>query len=201
MDLFPNLDPSGRPFSSEDRRRHPDEGNPAEGSQARLPRGWVWRGAKLVLGAPVAAFPLSQIVRNGRQLGRIASDLRRGPEPPHALPRQQDGTLDMAEMAFISGLSEGELGERFALRRRQAAMTAYIAFGLGWVFVALWLLRLLSLGWTGQRLLTALQFAPFCLVFFLTAFKHAHANWQMRTGLLGSAGDYVRSPEPFWPRF
>ena len=93
------------------------------------------------------------------------------------------------------------MDERLALRRRQTALTAYIAFAMGWVFVILWLLRLLSLDWTGQRLLTALQFAPFCLVLFLTALKHAHANWQLRTGLLGSAGDYVHSAEPFWPRF
>ncbi len=154
-----------------------------------------------MLGAPASAFPLGQIVRNGRQLGQIMSDLRRGPKPSRAVPRQQDGTLDRAAMAFISGLSQDELGERLALRRRQTAATAYIALGLGWVFVLAWLVRLLSLDWAGQRLLTALQFAPFCLVFFLTAFKHAHANWQLRTGLLGSAGDYVRSSEPFWPRF
>jgi len=200
MDLFPNLDPSDRLPSPESRHGRADDSNASKGRQARSPRGWARRGTKLVLGAPAAAFPIGQIVRNGRHLGQIVSDLRRGPRPPQAVPRRQDGTLDRAAMAFISGLPQDELGERLALRRRQTAATAYIAFGLGWVFVVLWLLRLLSLNWAGQRLLAALQFAPFCLVFFLTAFKHAHTNWQLRTGLLGSAGDYVRSTEPFWPR-
>jgi len=45
-----------------------------------------------------------------------------------------------------------------------------------------------------------LQFAPFCLVFFLAAFQQAHVNWQLRTGRLGSAGEYLRSADPFWPR-
>lgn len=49
-------------------------------------------------------------------------------------------------------------------------------------------------------MLTAMQFAPFCLVFFLAAFRQAHVNWQLRTGVLGSAGDYLRSAEPFFPR-
>ena len=200
MDLFPNLISSDRPSSSESRQGH-SVNAPAGGKQARSPRGWAWRSTKLVLGAPAAAFPLGQIVRNGRQLGKTMSDLRRGPKPPQVVPKQSDGMIDLAAMAFVSGLSKGELGERLALRCRQTAATAYIAFGLGWVFVVAWLVRLLSLDWAGQRLLTALQFAPFCLVFFLIAFKHAHANWQMRTGLLGSAGDYVRSAEPFWPRF
>ncbi len=200
MDLFPNVDPSDRPSSSDDKQGCP-AGSSAERGQARSPHGWVWRGTKLVFGVPVVAFPLGQIVRNGRQLGQIVSDLRRGPKPPRAVSRQQDGTLDMAAMAFMSGLSEGEWDERLARRRRQIAITAYLAFGLGWVFVVAWLLRLLGLDGTGQRLLAALQFAPFCMVFFLTAFKHAHANWQLRTGLLGSAGDYLRSTEPFWPRF
>ena len=187
MDLFPDLDHSNRPSSS-------------DGRQARPPRGWVWRGTKLVLGAPLAAFPFGQIIRNGRELGQLVSDIRRGPQPPRAMPQQQEGRLDRAATAFVYGLSEGELDERLARRRRQTALTAYLAFGLGWVFVAAWLLRLLDLDGTGQRLLAALQFAPFCLAFFLTAFKHAHVNWQLRTGLLGSAGDYLRSVEPFWPR-
>ncbi len=186
MDFFPSLGPPGRP---------------TEEGQTRSPRGWVWRGAKLVLGAPLSAVPLGQIVRNGRQLGQILSDLRQGPKPSRAVPQQPDGRMDTATMTFVYGLSESELGQHLAQRRRQTAVTAYVAFGLGWVFLGAWLLRLLNLDWTGQRLLTALQFGPFCLMFFLTAFKHAHANWQMRTGLLGSAGDYLRSAEAFWPGF
>ena len=199
MDLFPDLNSSERPTQPGTRPGNPDE-RPAEARQPRPPRGWIWRGTKLVLGAPLSAFPLGQIVRNGRQIGSLVSDLRQGPRPPRAVPQHRDGMLDKVATASAFGLSEAELDERLALRRRQTARMAYFAFGLGWMSVAAWLLRLLHLDWMGQRLMAALQFAPFCLAFFLTAFKQAHVNWQIRTGQLGSAGDYLRSAEPFWPR-
>ena len=40
---------------------------------------------------------------------------------------------------------------------------------------------------------------PFCAVFFLLAFKNAWQNWQLRTGRLGSALDYLTTTERFWP--
>jgi len=154
-----------------------------------------------VLGAPLSAFPLGQITRNGQQqLGSLVSYLRQGPKPPRAVPQHREGKLDKAATAFVYELSETELEKFLSLRRRQTARMAYYAFGLGCISVIAWLLRLLDLDATGQRSMAALQFAPFCLVFFLTAFKQAHVNWQLRTGLLGSAGDYLRSAEPFWPR-
>lgn len=199
MDLFPDLNSSKCPTQPDTKPSNPDD-RPAEARQPRPPRGWIWRGTKLVLGAPLSAFPLRQIVRNGRQIGSLVSDLRQGPRLPRVVPQHRDGTLDKAATANAFGLSEAELDERLALHRRQTTRIAYFAFGLGWMSVAAWLLRLLHLDWTGQRLMAALQFAPFCLAFFLTAFKQAHLNWQLRTGQLGSAGDYLRSAESFWPR-
>ena len=199
MDPFPNLDPSDRPTPPDSKPGDPAD-RPAEARQSRPVRSWIWRGTKLVLGAPLSAFPLRQVIRNGRQIGGLISDLRQGPRPPQAVPQHREGRLDKAATAFVCELSEAELDKLLNLRRRQTARMAYFAFGLGWMFVAAWLLRLLDLNWTGQRLMAALQFAPFCFAFFLTAFKQAHVNWQLRTGLLGSAGDYLRSAEPFWPR-
>ena len=199
MDLFPDHNSSERRIQSDIKPGKPND-RPAEARQSRSPRSWIWRGTKLVLGAPLSAFPFGQIVRNGHQIGSLVSDLRQGPRPPQAVPQHRDGVLDKAATAEAFGLSEAELDKRLALRSRQTARMAYFAFGLGWIFVAAWMLRLLHLDWAGQRLMAALQFAPFCLAFFLTAFKQAHVNWQLRTGLLGSAGDYLRSAEPFWPR-
>ena len=199
MDLFPDHNSSERPIQLDTKPGKPDD-RPAEARRPRSPRSWIWRGTKLVLGAPLSAFPLGQIVRNGHQIGSLVSDLRQGPRPPRAVPQHRDGKLDKAATAFVYELSAAELDKRLALRRRQTARMAYFAFGLGWIFVAAWMLRLLHLDWAGQRLMAALQFAPFCLAFFLTAFKQAHVNWQLRTGLLGSASDYLRSAEPFWPR-
>lgn len=199
MDLFPDLPPSDRPTPLDSKPGNPAD-RPAEAKQPRPPRGWIWRGTKLVLGAPLSAFPMRQIIRNGRQIGGLVSDLRQGSRPPRAVPQHREGRLDKAATAFVCEMSEAELDKLLTQRRRQTARMAYFAFGLGWISVVAWLLRLLALDWPGQRLMAALQFAPFCLAFFLTAFKQAHVNWQLRTGLLGSAGDYLRSAEPFWPR-
>jgi len=199
MDLFSDRNSSDRPARSDSTSGNPAD-RPAEARQSRPPRSWIWRGTKLVLGAPLSAFPLRQIIRNGRQIGSLVSDLRRGSESPRAVPQHREGKLDRAATAFVYEMSETELDKLLSLRRRQTARMAYFAFGLGWISVVAWLLRLLELDWTGQRLMAALQFAPFCLAFFLTAFKQAHVNWQLRTGLLGSAGDYLRSAESFWPR-
>jgi len=199
------MDPSTT-SSSSDRPTPPPDVQPDDlndrspgARRPRSTRGWMWRGAKLVVSAPFAAFPVEQIVRNGRLVADLVSDFRRGPKPPQTVPQQFSGKLDRTATALVLGLSEHELDQHLALRRRHTAKMAYLAFGLGWVFVGAWLVRLLDMGWTGQRLLAALQFAPFCLVFFLTAFKQAHVNWQLRTGVLGSAGDYLRSAAPFWP--
>ena len=199
MDLFPNLDPSDHSTRSDSKPGDPAE-RPAEATQSRPVRSWIWSGTKLVLGAPLSAFPLRQVIRNGRQIGSFVSDMRQGPRPPRAVPQHRGRKLDKAATAFVCDLSEAELDKLLSQRRLQTARMAYFAFGLGCMSVAAWLLRLLDLDWTGQRLMAALQFAPFCLAFFLTAFKQAHVNWQLRTGLLGSAGDYLRSAEPFWPR-
>ena len=199
MDLFPDLNPSERPSRPDTKPGKADD-RPPEARQSQPVRSWIWRGTKLVLGAPLSAFPLRQVIRNGRQIGSLVLDLRQGPRPPRAVPQHREGKLDKAATAFVCELSEAELDKLLSLRRRQTARMAYFAFGLGWIAVAAWLLRLLYLDWAGQRLMAALQFAPFCLAFFLTAFKQAHVNWQLRTGFLGSAGDYLRSAEPFWPR-
>ena len=199
MDLFPKEYRSGRP-TPEAERPAVISGNPDEMERPRAKRGFVWRGTKLVLGGPVKALSLDQIAQGGRFISNLVSDLKRGPAPKPAIPRQPDGKLDRLATAHAYGLSEVQLDECLALRRRQTARLAYLAFGLAWLFLGAWLIRLLSLDGTGQRMLTAVQFAPFCLVFFLAAFRQAHVNWQLRTGLLGSAGDYLRSAEPFFPR-
>ena len=199
MDLFPKEYRSDRPYTE-------TEGSagtvrkPAETERPRSKRGFLWRGTKLAFGGPVKALSLDQIAQSGRFIGSLVSDLKRGQTPAPAIPRQPDGKLDRLATAHAYGLSEAGLDERLALRRRQTARMAYLAFGLAWLFLSAWLIRLLSLDGTGQRILTAVQFAPFCLVFFLAAFRQAHVNWQLRTGMLGSAGDYLRSAEPFFPR-
>jgi hypothetical protein len=84
-------------------------------------------------------------------------------------------------------------------RRRGAAVFAYIAFGLGWLFFAGWIYRLATIPWTGGFVVTAVEFLPFVLVFFLQAFKSALQNFQIRTRRLATPGEYLRTRDAFWP--
>ena len=82
---------------------------------------------------------------------------------------------------------------------RQTTRMAYLAFVGGWLIFAWWLWQALTTPWSAGRMILGLEFIPFCAVFFLTAFKNAWQNWQLRTGRLGSAMDYLTTTEPFWP--
>ena len=194
MGLFPNR--SGRSTKGE---ASPANGQ-SDGKSRKPTRSWVWRGAKLAVTSPFSAVPMGQIVRNGQMIGEIASSLRRGRALPDIVPQGCNGKLDKAATAFLYGISLAEVEDRLARRRTFTAWTAYVSFGLGWLFVFLWVKRLLGLTWSGERMLTAVLFTPCCLAFFLLAFRQAYANWQLRTGDMGTAGDYLRSPAPFWPR-
>ena len=162
--------------------------------------GSIWRGTKATVRAPFFTFPTAQIRENARLIRSLAAQLRRPPEPEPRVFRTEDGRIDLLATSFDFGLSSHGLQVRIAARRRQTARLAYASFGLGCVFVVLWLWRGLTSGLGGLHIVGALQFIPFCAIFFLVAFKNAHVNWQLRTGHLGSTGDYLRSPEPFWPR-
>lgn len=204
MTLLPDSQQPGRcPAEAQDAFEHETfepSHRPSRPGRRRTKRGFIWRGTKMVLGAPIAALSLGQIIQNGRLIRGLISDLKRGPLPLRAVPVDLHGKLDFAATAVAYELSERELEARLARRRGQTATMAYLAFALGCTFIGLWFWRLLELDGTGLRLLAGLQFAPFCLVFFLAAFQQAHVNWQLRTGRLGSAGEYLRSAGPFWPR-
>jgi hypothetical protein len=204
MTLLPDSQqPGRRPDEAQDAFEHETfepSHRPSRPGRRRTKRGLIWRGTKMVLGAPITALSLGQIIQNGRLICGLISDLKRGPLPVQAVPVDLHGKLDFAATAVAYELSERELEARLARRRGQTATMAYLAFALGCTFIGLWFWRLLELDGTGLRLLAGLQFAPFCLVFFLAAFQQAHVNWQLRTGRLGSAGEYLRSADPFWPR-
>ena len=161
--------------------------------------GSVWRGAKSTARAPFVAFPGRQIVENARLIAFLYGRIRLGRPPEARVFRAEDGSIDMAATSFTLGISADRLRARMAQRRRQTARLAYLSFGFGVVFFVLWLYRAWAWNFEGSRMLGAIQFIPFCAIFFLVAFKNAHTNWQLRTGTLGSANEYIHSAEPFWP--
>ena len=105
----------------------------------------------------------------------------------------------MAATALSHGLSVASLEEQVFRQRRQTTRMAYLAFAGGWLSLGWWLWQALTTPWSAGRMVLGLEFIPFCAVFFLLAFKNAWQNWQLRTGRLGSALDYLTTTERFWP--
>ena len=161
--------------------------------------GSIWRGTKSTSRTLFATFPIEQIRENARLIGDLAGLLRRHPENKPRVFRTGDGSIDLQATSFDFGLSPEVLEVRIASRRRQTARLAYVSFVLGCVFVVLWMHRALTSRFGGPHIMGALLFVPFCAIFFLVAFRNAHVNWQLRTGHFGSASDYLRSAQRFWP--
>ena len=153
---------------------------------------WVWFRTK-------DAGGLEDIRESGRMIRGLSAALRQGPADPPRIYADTDHRLDLAATAFSYGLSVASLKERVVQRRRQTTHLAYLSFAGGWLVFALWLWQALSTPWSAGRMILGLEFIPFCAAFFLLAFKNAWQNWQLRTGRLGSAMDYLTTTKPFWP--
>ena len=58
----------------------------------------------------------------------------------------------------------------------------------------------LSAPLTGSRLIVALEFLPFCALFFLMAFHNALINFQIRMGRTAGWREYLTTDDQFFPR-
>jgi hypothetical protein len=160
----------------------------------------TWRRAKFVAGGPVANVGFQEISEGQHFIGGLWSVLRRGSPPDGRLKTDEDGSLDLRATAFSYGISVEALVERLRFRQAQTARAAYAMFGLGSASLVLWLYGALHMRMSSARLFAALEYLPFCTLFFLLAFKSAWLNWQLRTRRLGSAVAFMTTTEPFLPR-
>lgn len=162
--------------------------------------GRLWRGTKWLAASPFEAFQKDEIVENARLIGALGA-ARKGGSPANGRFRVHlDRSFDLAATAFLHGVSVPQLETLLRRRQKETARTAYLAFGLGTLCFIGWLLRAWLVPWTGSSLVQALEFLPFCLFFFLMAFKSALENFQLRTRRLATASEYLRTEERFWPR-
>ena len=89
---------------------------------------------------------------------------------------------------------------RSSFGKRSTARNAWIFLGLGALFFLGWLYRLMTMTWTANATLTALQFTPACAVFFLLAFRFGLENYQIRMRRKVTAMEYLGAASGFWPR-
>ncbi len=159
-----------------------------------------WRRARFVASGPVASIGVTEISGGARLIDDLLRLLRAGPPPDTRIRTGQGGSIDLQATAFSCGIKVEELEKRLRERRLQTARAAYATFGLGAISVLLWLYAALHMMMSSARIFSALEFLPFCALFFLLAFKAAWMNWQLRTLRIGSAFAFLRTTEAFLPR-
>ena len=160
----------------------------------------TWRRARFVAGGPIANIGLEDISSGARLIGQLTKQVRQGPASDGRLKVDEHGVIDLRATAFSYGISVEELLERMHQRRRQAARSAYALSCLGACFLVVWLWQAMHMPRSTARIVSAVEFLPFCVLFLLVATKSAHSNWQLRTRRLGSLDDYLRTSDPFLPR-
>lgn len=177
----------------------PEMGQRKEPTRASFPRRG-WRRTRFVAGGPVASIGVTEISGGARLIDELLAVLRAGPPPDTRIKTREGGSIDLLATAFSYGIRVEELEKRLQERRLQTARAAYATFGLGTTSLLLWLYAALHMTMSSARIFSALEFLPFCALFFLLAFKSAWMNWQLRTLRIGSAVAFLGTTEAFLPR-
>jgi hypothetical protein len=112
----------------------------------------------------------------------------------------ESGAFDLEASAFLHSQRRVAFEEVLAARQGSTARNARIFFAFGAFFFLGWLYRLLTMTWTANATLTALQFTPACAVFFLLAFRFGLENYQIRMRRRVRAMEFLCAPTGFWPR-
>jgi hypothetical protein len=160
----------------------------------------TWRRVTFIAGSPVDNVGFEEISEGRRFIGALWRQLRRGAPIDTRLKTGDDGRIDLMATAFSCALSVEDLLGQLRFRQAQTARAAYAMFGLGSASLVLWLYGALHVRISSVRLFSAIEFLPFCTLFFLLAFRAAHLNWQIRTRRLGSPVAFLTTTEPFLPR-
>jgi hypothetical protein len=170
----------------------------------RLPRlSWFRKtlgGIGWLAATPADWLGARSVSRGASQVGRLWSTARGAAVRDRRFKVEDCGVFDLKATAFSYGISVAALEARLASRRSQTAILAYALFGLASMFLAAWLWSALSAPLRGSRLIVALEFLPFCGLFYLLAFYNALINFQIRMGRTAGWSAYLNTSERFFPR-
>jgi hypothetical protein len=159
----------------------------------------AWNGVRWIGSVPGRAFPKPEVAEGGRFLAGLLSGVRRGARHDSRLRVDEDRRIDFEATAFLHGMKVWQVEQMVQRRRRQTALAAYLFFGAAWALFFYWLCEIAITPWESWRIAPVLEFAPFCLFLFLTAFQSALQNYQLRTRRLATAWEYLTTSERFWP--
>ena len=171
-----------------------NDGNPS-GGMIRRAAGRVIKA----LSAPLVSFGWGEVRGGRRFVGDLVNSMRAEAPIDRRFQYYEDGSFDLEATSLLYGISVWELEKRLAKRQGQFSRRAHLWFGFGWCAFVAWIWRTATLHWTAGHILAAVEFAPFCLIFFLVAFQSALLNYQIRQRRLVSPWQYLRADD-FWPR-
>src|SRR5271157_3380754 len=125
------------------------------------------------IGRPAfAPWRLLRIDESMTAIRRDFDDLSAGVQAGGSRMRlEETGAFDLDASAFLHGQRRAAFEDALTVRQGSTARNAWIFLGLGAMFFLGWLYRLMTMTWTANATLTALQFTPGCAVFFLLAFR------------------------------
>jgi hypothetical protein len=155
--------------------------------------GWLF-------GGPRDWAAVGSISRGFALIGDLARNARHEPASRARVFVREDRTLDLEATAFSHGVSVAALLAQLEVRRRETARLAYAMFGLGVLCLAFWLHAALRAPLTSARLTLAVDFLPFCALFFLCAFYQALLNYQIRSGRRVGWRAYLMAEDGILPR-
>ena len=159
----------------------------------------LWRGTKAITRGPVDAAAPSEIARGASLIRSLFELLQRSPRSEERFRLDEAGNIDVVATAFLHGVTPAVLEERMLTRRRETKRAAYALFALGVFTFIGWSIEALTMRMSISRIMSAVEFLPFCLWFMLLAFKSSWTNHQLRTRRLDSALEYLRTTGPFLP--
>ena len=151
-----------------------------------------------------AAFTPWRWLRIGESMAAIRRDFHDlsacGRAGASCMRLDETGAFDLDASAFLHGKRRAAFEDSLTVRQGSTARNAWIFLGLGALFFLGWLYRLMTMTWTANATLTALQFTPGCAVFFLLAFRFGLENYQIRMRRKVTAMEYLGAASGFWPR-
>lgn len=159
-----------------------------------------FRLAARIIPPPTQAVNIEGIRAGGRFVGDLAKIIRTRPEPDQRIKVTASGQIDLAATAKEVGQPLKSMTQRVLQRRDETRRSATLYFWSAVLLLGIWTIEAVSMSWHGSRLLSALEFLPFCFALFAFAFRSAWVNWQLRVGRLGSLSEYLRTTEPFLPQ-
>jgi hypothetical protein len=152
----------------------------------------------------LAAFSPSRLLQIDESMAAIRrdfQDLTAGERPSASrMGLDETGVFDLDASAFLHGQRRAAFEDALTVRQGSTARNAWIFIGLGALFFLGLLYRLMTMIWTANATLTALQFTPAGAVFFLLAFRFGLENYRIRMRRKVTAMEYLGAASGFWPR-